>query len=179
MRAAHRGLPLFPCLCLGVAFLLLGITLLNGSLPDAGDEALAFAAGQPRQGSLRKQTQMHARKLTAADRGSKEYKDYFASKKQEKKDEWDLMTTPDAFRDATNQAPSLADFGIGMPDKAEEVKPPAAMQSLDSTPSKAAESGGGGGNPLQFIFDMFTTTTTTTTTTPPPNPIEAFFKSLR
>mmetsp|Transcript_69294 Transcript_69294/g.84971 ORF Transcript_69294/g.84971 Transcript_69294/m.84971 type:complete len:157 (+) Transcript_69294:89-559(+) len=154
-----RRLPLFPCLCVGLAMIVLAMTLLGSSLPE--DDAFVSSQQMPQQ--IRTRTVMHGRKFTAADRGTPEYEEWRRSKGAEKKAAWEMMTTANGYRDA----------GV-------EIDVPAPAPAPAPAPSPVSQGGGGGGgNPFQFIIDLFNPTTTTTTTTPPPNPIEAFFKGLR
>ena len=162
--AAKMGgrLPLFPCICVGLAMMVLAMTLLGNNLPEE-DAFVSQAQMQQLQQlqQLRTRTVMKGRKFTAADRGTPEYEEWRRTKGAEKKAAWEMMTTANGYRDA----------GVEIP-----VPAPAPAPA----PSPVSQGGGGGGgNPFQFIIDLFNPTTTTTTTTPPPNPIEAFFKGLR
>ena len=157
--AMGRRLPLFPCVCVGLAMTILAITLLGRNLPEE------TFVGEPAAKVPR--TVMNGRKFTAADRGTPEYEEWRRRKGAEKAAAWEMMTTPNGYRDA----------GIDLPMPAPAPAPvPAPARVQSSSPSQG---GGGGGNPFQFIIDLFNPTTTTTTTTQPPNPIEAFFKGLR
>mmetsp|Transcript_99 Transcript_99/g.201 ORF Transcript_99/g.201 Transcript_99/m.201 type:complete len:165 (+) Transcript_99:75-569(+) len=164
MPSAQR-LPLFPCICVALAMTILAMTLLGGALPEEDEAFVAGTAAHPR-GSL---VQRQGRKFTAADRGTPEYEEYMRNKREEKKAAWDMMTTPNGYRDAGIDLP--------MPAPAPAPAPSPSMPSM--SPAPAPSGGGGGGNPFQFLIDLISPTTTTTTTTQPPNPIEAFFNSLR
>lgn len=139
----------------------LAITLLGSNLPE--EEAFV---GEPAQQKLRTATIMNGRKMTAADRGTPEYEEWRRSKAAAKKASWEMMTTPNGYRDVG------VDFPVPAP-------APAPVPAPAPSPVSQGSAGSGGGNPFQFIIDLFNPTTTTTTTTPPPNPIEAFFKGLR
>lgn len=196
-------LPLLPCLCMGLATLLFGVTLLNSKLPISDDHSTSFVSAQ---GSPRRvpRTPMQVRKKwTIADRGTPEYEAYMRGEKEKKEEEWELFTARDGVQGMNEKRP--ANFGLGTSVAEEETwkngglgeaPAPAAQQgggfSFPSfggsapapAPSPAAvnpgKAGDSGGNPFQFIIDIFQpTTTTTTTTTPPPDPITAFFNSLR
>eukprot|EP00440_Ansanella_granifera_P052053 gb/GFBE01056436.1/.p1 GENE.gb/GFBE01056436.1/~~gb/GFBE01056436.1/.p1 ORF type:complete len:191 (+),score=59.81 gb/GFBE01056436.1/:1-573(+) len=189
MKTTRRGLPLFPCLCLGLAFVLLAVTLMGNNLPVGDEEAVGFVASPASHRTLRAQTQMQARKFTAADRGTPEYEAYFREKKKVKENAWEMMTNPNAYRDAGVDVPDIGlgsrfekkapekeweNDGLGSYNFGSPAPAPAPESAPASVPAPAE-----GGNPFQFIIDIFNPTTTTTTTTQPPNPIEAFFKSLR
>ncbi|CAE8722887.1 unnamed protein product [Polarella glacialis] len=171
-RSRKQGLPLMPCLCFGLAFVLFAVTLLSSALP----EDVGFV-GASRQLPARQLTQRNVEgewKPSIRDRGTPEYKEYMERKGRERASAWEAASSRD---------PDIKRGGFGFGDDPDEAPAPAPAPRQSSAAAPSAGGGGQsqeGGNPFQFLIDavLGTTTTTTTTTKPPPNPIQSFFKAI-
>ncbi|CAE8639569.1 unnamed protein product [Polarella glacialis] len=184
MRSRKQGLPLMPCLCFGLAFVLFAVTMLSSALPEVGDGFV----GASRQMPARQKTQLNVEgewKPTIRDRGTPEYAAYMEKKGRTKRRDWEAASSRDPDMKRGGFGDDEASVMRGNNVVEERAPAPAPAPQRQSSPAPAPSGGGGGqiqeegGNPFQFLIDLVMGTTTTTTTTPPPSPIESFFQAVQ
>lgn len=202
-------LPLLPCVCFGLGFVLLVINLVSTSLLVVDSDAFV---GASRHAGLRPSASGSAvaraaqgadgnYKPTAADRGTPEYEEYMARKRRERKEDWDAYARggyekkvgeregygiwsaldPNAVKFGNAPAPSPENAPAPSPSTTPAPAPASSPVQAQAVagPGPAQASGDEFGNPFQFLIDLFQPTTTTTTTTLPPSPFESFMNMFQ
>ncbi|CAE8687083.1 unnamed protein product [Polarella glacialis] len=129
-RSRKQGLPLMPCLCFGLASVLLAATLLSSALPEVG---VGFV-GASRQLPARHLTKRNVEgewKPSICDRGTPEYAEYMERKGRERASAWEAASSRD---------PDIKRGCFGDDDEAPAPAPAPRQSSAAPAPS----AGGGG-----------------------------------